>query len=264
MSQAGLASAARSVAEVKSVLVSITDAEAEMASGCVGWTVKDLVAHMGSNFKEVVDPSPPPPEPINLPAERLMDALVEPRKPWTWAEVRDEYLRYCDGAVAGLAALQEEPLASTVSPIADLGSYELNQLADAFAFDHYCHLRIDLLAPHGPLERNVPEADDALVGPAVGWMMTGLPKMQPGLAESLTGSIVLRLTGPGGGSFTLKRDGGEIVVHAGALRDPDAVVISTAHDFVVWGTTRAPWRNHCTIEGSNEVTETFLDALNII
>jgi uncharacterized protein (TIGR03083 family) len=173
MSQAGLASAARSVDEVKKVLATITDAEAELASGCDGWSVKDLVAHMGSNFKEIVEPSPPPAEPVNLPAERLMDALVEPRKAWSWAEVRDEYLKYADGAVAGLGALQDEPLASTPTAMADLGTYNLHQMADAFAFDHYCHLRVDLLAPTGPLKRDLPAADHALVGPAVGWMMAG-------------------------------------------------------------------------------------------
>ncbi|MEP7114513.1 MAG: maleylpyruvate isomerase N-terminal domain-containing protein, partial [Ilumatobacteraceae bacterium] len=166
MSREGLASAARSVDEVKLVLTSLTDDEWSAPSGCQGWTVKDLVAHMSSNFKEVVEPSPPPAEPLDLPAERVMDLLVEPRKGWSNSQVRDEYLQYCDGAVAVLTALQDEPLASTVIPLSDLGSYPMNQLADAFAFDHYCHLRIDLLAPTGPVARDVPAADDALVAPA--------------------------------------------------------------------------------------------------
>ena len=263
MSQAGLASAARSVAEVKDVVASLTDDEWSLPSGCNGWTVKDLVAHMSSNFKEVVEPSPPPPEPIDLPAERLMDMLVEPRRPWSNSDVRDEYLAFCDGAVAVLTALQDEPLASTVVPLADLGSYPMNQLADAFAFDHYCHLRIDLLQPTGPIARDVPEADDALVAPAVGWMLTGLPQMQPGLEESLLGSIRLTLTGVGGGSWRIARDGDGIAVLADT--DPtDVTVTSEAHDFVLWGTKRAPWRDACIVEGDSVVAETFFDALNII
>jgi uncharacterized protein (TIGR03083 family) len=99
------------VDEVKSVITTLTDAEWAMPSGCDGWSVKDLVAHMSSNYKETVEPSPPPPEPINLPAERMMDMLVEPRKVWSNAEIRDEYLRYCDAAVAALGALQDEPMA---------------------------------------------------------------------------------------------------------------------------------------------------------
>jgi uncharacterized protein (TIGR03083 family) len=263
MSREGLASAARSVAEVKDVVASLTDDEWSLPSGCNGWTVKDLVAHMSSNFKEVVEPSPPPPEPINLPAERLMDLLVEPRQPWSNSEVRDEYLAFCDGAVAVLTALQDEPLASTVIPLADLGSYPMNQLADAFAFDHYCHLRVDLLQPTGPIARDLPEVDDALVAPAVGWMLTGLPQMQPGLEKSLLGSIRLTLTGAGGGSWRIARDGDGIVVLADA--DPtDVTVTSAAHDFVLWGTKRTPWREACVVEGDSVVAETFFDALNIV
>ena len=42
MSREGLASAARSVDEVKTVVASLTDDEWSLPSGCVGWTVKDL------------------------------------------------------------------------------------------------------------------------------------------------------------------------------------------------------------------------------
>lgn len=263
MSAAGLASAARSVAEVKQVLVTITDEEATRPSGCTGWSVKDLVAHMSSNFKEVCEPSPPPAEPVELPAERLMDLLVEPRKDWTWAQVRDEYLQYADGAVAGLAALQDEPTASTETPLADLGTYQLHQLADAYAFDHYCHLRIDLLAPTGPLQRDLPAPDDALVGPGVGWMLAGLPKMQPGLERSLAAPIRLTLTGVGGGSWRLVPGADAITVEAGE-GDAVATVTSSAHDFFLWGTTRQPWRSLCTVTGDESVAATFLDALNIV
>jgi Mycothiol maleylpyruvate isomerase N-terminal domain len=99
MSQAGLEAVRLAVEEVKAVISSLTDDEWAMQSGCEAWTVKELVAHMSSNYKEICEPSPPPAEPISLPAERLMDMLVEPRKEWSNAEVRDEYLAYCDGAV---------------------------------------------------------------------------------------------------------------------------------------------------------------------
>jgi uncharacterized protein (TIGR03083 family) len=263
MSQAGLASAARSVAEVKQVVASLTDAEWAMPSGCAGWSVKDLVAHMSSNFKEVCEPSPPPPEPVNLPAETLMELLVEPRKEWSNAEIRDEYLKYCDGAVAALTALQDEPLASTVIPLADLGHYPMNQLADAFAFDHYCHLRVDLLQPTGPLSRELAAADDALVAPAVGWMLTGLPHMQPGLQDSLTGTIRLVLTGAGGGSWRIARADDAITVTSD-VSPADVTVTSSAHDFVLWGTKRAPWADACTVEGDSAVAATFFDAVNIV
>jgi uncharacterized protein (TIGR03083 family) len=263
MSRQGLASAARSVAEVKQVITTLSETEAALPSGCTGWSVKDLVAHMSSNFKEVCEPSPAPAEPVNLPAETLMELLVEPRKDWTWAQVRDEYLAYCDPAVAALGALQDEPMASTTTAMADLGTYPLHQMADAFAFDHYCHLRVDLLAPSGPIHRDLPAADDALVAPAVGWMLIGLPQMQPGLDRALSAPITLELTGPGGGRWRLAAVDGSITV--GTDDGPVvATVTSSAHDFVLWGTCRRAWRELCTVTGDANVAATFLDALNIV
>lgn len=270
MSQEGLEAVRLAVAEVKSVITSLSDEEWAAQSGCSAWTVKDLVAHMSSNYKEIVEPSPPPPEPVNLPAERLMDLLVEPRKDWSNADVCNEYLQYCDAAVAGLAALQDEPLASTPVPLADLGTYPMHQYADAFAFDHYCHLRVDLLAPFGPIVRtDVPAADAARLGPAIGWMLAGIPQMQPGLERELTAPITLTLTGPGGGSWRLAADGeaGAITVTPvadGAAADSVAEVTSDGHAFVIWGTCREPWRQHCTVTGDVHVASRFLDALNIV
>ena len=266
MSQAGLEAVRLAVAEVKSVIGSLTDVEWAMQSGCDAWTVKDLVAHMSSNYKEICEPSPPPAVPVNLPAERLMDMLVEPRKGWTNAQVRDEYLAYCDGAVLGLVALQEEPLASTPVPLADLGVYPMHQYADAFAFDHYCHLRIDLLQPFGPISRKVPEADDARLGPAIGWMLAGLPQMQPGLQMELTAPITLCLTGPGGGSWRIAADAddGALTLTSAPGTDTVATVSSDGHAFVIWGTCREPWRQHCSITGDEAVAARFLDALNIV
>jgi uncharacterized protein (TIGR03083 family) len=267
MSREAVEAVRLAIDEVKAVITTLTDDEWAAPSGCEGWTIKDLVAHMSSNYKEVVDPSPPPAEPINLPAERMMDLLVEPRKGWTNEQVRDEYLATCDGALAAFTALQDEPMASTMIPLADLGTYPMHRLADAFAFDHYCHLRVDMLQPHGPIKRkDVPDADAARLAPAVGWMLEGLPQMQPGLEASLAAPITLKLTGAGGGSWRLAPDGpdGKITVTPGAAADGVATVSSNSHGFVVWGTCREPWREHCSIKGDADVASTFLDALNII
>ena len=264
MSHAGLNAVRVAVDEVKSVITTLTDEEWAMPSGCAGWSVKDLVAHMSSNYKEICEPSPPPPEPVDLPAERLMDLLVEPRKAWSNAEIRDEYLAYCDGAVLALTALQDEPLASTMVPLADLGLYPMHQYADAFAFDHYCHLRVDLLAPAGPVHRDVPAADATRLGPAIGWMLAGLPQMQPGLHESLTAPIALVLAGHGGGTWRLAATADTVSVTEGAQGDEVATVSSDGHAFVIWGTCREPWQAHCRVEGDADVASTFLNALNIV
>lgn len=265
MTREALEAVRMAVDEVKAVIVTLTPEEWAAQSRCQGWRVQDLVAHMSSNYKEIVDPSPPPPEPLGLTAEELMEALVEPRRTWTAEQVRDEYLACCDGAVVALAALQEEPLASTVTPIADLGAYPMHQLADAFAFDHYCHLRIDLLAPHGPVQRARPPVDAARLGPAIGWMLTGMPQMQPDLADCVTVGAPLRLTltGPGGGTWLLRHDdhGLEVVEDDDA---PVAEITSDGEAFVMWGTARSPWRDDCVVTGDEAAAARFLDALNIV
>jgi uncharacterized protein (TIGR03083 family) len=268
VSQEAMTAVRAAVDEVKQVITSLSDDEWAMPSGCTGWTVKDLVAHMSSNFKEICEPSPPPPEPIDLPAEQLMEILVEPRKAWSNAEVCAEYLAYCDGAVAGLAALQDEPLASTPVPLADLGTYPMHQYADAFAFDHYCHLRIDLLQPAGPIARTVPAADGAMLRPAIGWMLIGMPQMQPGLERELSAPITLTFTGPAAGSWRIAADGpGGILAITecdSSAADSVATVTTDGHAFVIWGTRREAWRDHCVVTGDEGVAARFLDALNII
>ena len=76
MSREGLTSVARSIDEVKQVITTLDDDEWSRPSGCTGWTVRDLVAHMSSNYKETVDPSPPPAKPLHLPAERMMGSSL--------------------------------------------------------------------------------------------------------------------------------------------------------------------------------------------
>ena len=142
----------------------------------------------------------------------------------------------------------------------------MHQYADAFAFDHYCHLRVDLLRPHGPIARSVPAADAARIAPAIGWMLAGLPQMQPGLENELTSPITLRLTGAGGGSWRIAADSPEdhLTITDGAAADGVATVTSDAHAFVIWGTCREPWREHCSVSGDQAVAARFLDALNIV
>jgi hypothetical protein len=41
-------------------------------------------------------------------------------------------------------------------------------------------------------------------------------------------------------------------------------VYSTDHDFVIWGTQRAPWRDLVKIEGDEAYAGRVLDEINII
>jgi hypothetical protein len=226
--------------------------------------VQDLVAHTGSNFRVLAEPpDPTAPAPQVETAEQLQELLVAQRRGWSSPEVAAEFLEHLGPALGALTALQEEPLASTPITLTDLGTYPMHALADAFAFDLWCHLTVDLLAPTGPVERPRPEATDELLGPAVGWMLTGLPQMCPTVSTVLGRPLGLRLTGAGGGEWTLVPGESSLTVARG-LQDPGATATSAAADFVLWGTTRTPWRASVQVDGDPEHAERVLDRIDIV
>ena len=267
MSKEALAAVRIGIDDALNVFESLSIDEWARPSGCTGWRVQDVAAHMSSNFKETADPSPPPPDPLPpMPAERLMDLLVEPRREWTPEQVLTELRTYAPRLVQTLDALQEPPLATSPLTVADLGTYDMHQLADAYAFDVYCHLRVDVLAPRGPIERDLPPADDVRIGPAVGWMLAGLPQMQGDAFGFVDRPISLQLEGPGGGEWLIQPAGEDRLAVEAAAADADAaaVVRSSADAFVVWGTKRADWREHTTLDGDVQLASRFLDTLNIV
>jgi hypothetical protein len=149
--------------------------------------------------------------------------------------------------------------------MSELGTYPLHALADAFAFDMWCHLYVDLLSPGGPVQRDVPEPEDEVLGPGIGWMLAGLPQMCPEVSVVVDRPLALTLTGPGGGSWTLQPDDGTPVrIVEGGQPDAAAMVTSSAVDFVLWGTTRVPWRDCVTVDGDAAYAEKVLDAINIV
>lgn len=254
-------------ADLQAVLEGLTDAQWQLPSACAGWRVQDVLAHVTSNFNEMVAPSPPPAEPApTLTAEEAMEALVAPRKAWSAADLLAEYARTRDGAFAALAAMQDEPLASTEIPVADLGTYAMHWLANAYCFDHYCHVRHDLLAPGGPLPDTLAPPDDLRLRPGIEWMLAGLPQMCGAALAPVTGPLRLELTGPGGGVWTIHppADGGLATIEESSSTPPVATVSSSAHDFVSWGTKRSDWRSACSLRGDGDVAAAFLDALNIV
>jgi uncharacterized protein (TIGR03083 family) len=263
MSAAGLDASRVLAEEYSEVARSLRPDEWSAPSRCSGWSVKDLVAHLSSNFRVLVEP-PPPAEPIpGLTAERAQGLLVDERRPWTADQVLAELEQYRQPALDVLAAMQEQPLASQSLTLHELGTYPMPALADAFAFDLYCHLRVDMLAPTGPVRHQLPAADDERLAPGVGWMLTGLPQMCPAVTAVLDRPVGLRLTGPGGGDYTVAPAPDRPVVTEG-IADVAAVVTSSAHQFVLWGTKRTDWRAGTTIEGDRDYAATVLDAINII
>jgi uncharacterized protein (TIGR03083 family) len=264
MTATGLRAAEQLADSYAEVVASLTPDEWARPSRCAGWSVQDLVAHTGSNFRILVEPpDPTAPAPQVETAEQMQDLLVAQRRGWSSDDVAAEFQAHLKPAMGALAAMQDEPLASGPITLTDLGTYPLHALADAFAFDLWCHLTVDLLAPTGPVERPRPQATDDVLGPAVGWMLTGLPQMCPSVSSVLDRPLGLRLTGAGGGEWTLL-PGEPVLTVAPGLQDPAATATSATADFVLWGTTRRPWRESVQVEGDTEYAGRVLDRVDIV
>jgi hypothetical protein len=144
----------------------------------------------------------------------------------------------------------------------NLGAHPLHLLANATCFDHYCHLRLDILRPSGPIQRVLETAGDAAVAAAIPWMLSGLTQMCRDGLSALDAPVCLDLTGPGGGVWTILPGP---ALEEGRHPSPAATVTSTTCDFVNWGTRRRSWTSlPVQLEGDETIGAMVADAINII
>lgn len=227
-----------------------------MPSDCDGWRVQDVITHMTMGMRQVVDPASVPAPPSNTEdVEQDMELGVTVRKDWSAADVLADYEAISAQAIEVFGSLQEEPLASTPIPMKNLGTHPMHLVPNAFAFDHYCHLRVDILKPTGPIDRPAPPSDELRLAPTIEWMLAGLPQMcEEALAKVVTAPVRIDITGPGARSITL-----------GGAGEAAATIRSSSHDFVIWGTQRRPWREFdVPIEGDAELGAATADNINVI
>lgn len=249
--------------DILAICRSLSANEWRAPSACAGWAVRDVIAHMGSIFHGVIDPTQMPD--MSGGAEAAMEGPVAERRGWTVEQVLEEYETYSEQALAVVAMAQDPPLSETMLPMGDLGTHPMSMLASTFTFDAYCHLRNDVLAPHGPIDRPEPERDDKRLAPTIEWMLAGLPWMSQAQLAFVDRPVALTLTGPGGGTWTIAPGGddGRVLVTEGASPDVVATITSSGHDFVRWATHRAGWRDFVTIDGDTEYATRVLDATHI-
>jgi uncharacterized protein (TIGR03083 family) len=195
------------------------------ASGCPGWSVQDVVAHLGALYQMVVDPSTLP-DVADLPTERAGDVFVEQRRSWTAAQVLADYESVSTRALAALEGLADQEFEV---PLGDLGTYPASVLPSAFAFDHFLHIRSDLFAPRGPLTGAPPPSDELHLGPALDWVEAALPQQNAAALAGLRAAVEIDLSGPG--ARPIRLGPGEA---ASSVR-------SDTPAFVRWVTQRTSW-----------------------
>jgi uncharacterized protein (TIGR03083 family) len=160
-------------------------------SGWAGWSVKGLVSHLAGGFWRVVDPTILP-DTTGMTTAEAQDAVVASRRTWPSDRVLDDYASVSRDAIDRLAQLVGRE--NEVS-FGDLGAYPASMIPNSFAFDHYTHLRADLCGPHGPLDSAPPPSDELRLVPALDWIAAALPQQNADLIDSLTGALVIEVSG---------------------------------------------------------------------
>jgi uncharacterized protein (TIGR03083 family) len=266
MSKAGLSGLQSATADIVKVARSLTAEEWEMRSAAEGWSVHDVVSHAGNLLTVVMDAvNGQLVTPDGMGIEELNEVQVAEHRDRAPLETVDFLEAQLAKALPVFTPLQDEPYASMEAALLDLGSYQLHAVVDMFTFDFTTHLRFDILAPRGPVTRTMEPLGEAILGPAVSWLLGGIPKMQGELWRHLDGPLGLLLTGPAATSVILSPIDKAIVI---TPRDTDATpplatVSSSTSDFLAWSTTRLPWRDAVKVEGDEAAAANFFDALNL-
>ncbi|MFC5746248.1 maleylpyruvate isomerase N-terminal domain-containing protein [Actinomadura rugatobispora] len=265
MSVAGVAATRLLVEDTLRVIRGLGADDWACDSACPGWRVQDVIVHMAAFFHTVADPTSAPDEPTGL-AERINDAAVRERAHWGWEQAAEYYAEKSSAGLVLLEGIQAPEYAEVTMPVAELGTYRLAELSNAFAFDHLVHLSSDLLAPFGPIAQDAVAMDADRIGPALDWMLAGLPQMcGTALAPVLTRPLGVDLRGPAARRFVLRpgAEPGTVQLDEDAPLPGDVARSSTV-DFLRWATTRTDWRTAVTIDGDPSFVAPVLTAVNVI
>lgn len=119
-------------------------------------------------------------------------------------------------------------------PLGDVGTYPAAAIANAFAFEHFLHIRYDLLAPGGPLSGDAP-SDDLRLTPTLDWIEAALPQQNADLLARMGNAVEINLDGSHGVRGRTLRIGDA------DLADIAARVSSDPEAFVQWVTQRGTW-----------------------
>jgi uncharacterized protein (TIGR03083 family) len=209
---------------VLGICAGLSEADWAAKSGCPGWSVQDVISHLGAGYWMVADPSSRPGE-DGLPFERAQDAVIAARRHLSAAETVADYEDISTKAIEILAGLLGN---DNEVPLGDLGTFPAGILPNAFCFDHYAHSRLDLFPPRGPLTGEPPPAGALTLRPALDWAQAALPQQNGKVLAELAGPVAAVITGPAARTIQIGPPG-----------DPVAWITSDAGAFLTWVTQRA-------------------------
>jgi uncharacterized protein (TIGR03083 family) len=246
-------------AQVLALCESLKPADWRTSSQAEGWSVQDVVAHMGAGVHAMFGPAATKLL-LGKDIEKLNDEMVEIRRSRSAGEVLSEYRRWTGVFANVMPPLAATPLGGTPLPLSELGKFPLRLFISALVFDTYTHLRHDI-AP--ALGRQVPAADANRIAVSFEWMMAVLSnQLRTAPPVWLDRPISISLTGPGGGLWLVEPSG---AVVPGASASAAAIIRGVAAEFPEWGTRRAKWRDcDVAITGDAEYGTAFLDQMNIV
>jgi uncharacterized protein (TIGR03083 family) len=207
------------------ICAGLGDADWKADSGCAGWSVQDVVAHMGALYWLVVDPTQRP-DTGGVGTEAGEELVVQSRRSWSAERVVDDYTDVSAKAIDALTGLVEQDFEL---PLGDLGTYHASQLALPYAFDHYTHIRADLFAPRGPLTDDEPASDELRLGAALDWVAAAVGQINETRLGELDGSVDLHVVGTAARTISVGR--GPTV----------ADVTSDGPTLIRWITQRGSW-----------------------
>lgn len=174
MSLAGISGMRSAAGDLIDIAGSLNEGEWQTPSAAAGWSVQDVVSHVGC-LLELLQTAVRGEALPDSGIEPLNEVMVAGRRDWDAARTLDNVQKQLDQAITLFIPLQE-PWPSVETQMFDLGAYPLNAIADMFTFDMTTHLRYDILAPRGPINRQLPPLDEARLGPSVSW---SAPKPAP-------------------------------------------------------------------------------------
>ncbi|QNG20113.1 hypothetical protein G4H71_13890 [Rhodococcus triatomae] len=239
------------------------DAEWNAPSLASGWSVRDVVAHLGATCRGMFSPGALWALLSSNDLESTNEAPVRRRSSWSADRTLAEFATWSGRTVTLLRASRVPGVGAIRVPLGELGRYRVESFPAVFAFDWHTHVRYDIAEALG---RAPAPSDDARMNLVVSWILQALEQMGSDSTAWLEDRLTLALEGPGGGRWSVQPAGdGRLRVSAEPGLTTPATIRGLTTDLPVWSTTRKSWRD-CDIRlsGDTALAERLLDGIDIV